>query len=172
MIPHVQGRQILHTQRRECDKHRFLHRVLNTFRVKVPKGAQNGQRLRLSGKGGQGVNGGRNGDLYVVMALAPHPVYRVSGADSYVDLPLAPWGATLGARGEVPTPGGPVEPTVPLGTGAGRRLRLAKRGLPTSHESAGDLFALVRIEVPKVVQGRERELFAELAATSTFNPRA
>jgi curved DNA-binding protein len=72
----------------------------------------------------------------------------------------------------VPTPGGPVEPTVPLGTGAGRRLRLAKRGLPTSHESAGDLFALVRIEVPKVVQGRERELFAELAATSTFNPRA
>lgn len=155
----------------EVDAKGVMHRVPRTFRVRIPKGAEDGQRLRLPGKGGQGVNGGRNGDLYIVMALQVHPLYRVSGKDLYIDLPLTPWEAVLGAKVEVPTLGGPVELNVPAGTGAAKKMRLAKRGLPGSGTSAGDLFAIVSIEVPRHASARERELFSQLAEASSFDPR-
>src|SRR5665647_463596 len=114
----------------EYNKKGFLHRVPRTFKVRIPKGAADGQRLRLAGRGGKGVNGGRDGDLYLNIALHPHPLFRVSGHDLYLDLPLAPWEAVLGATVEVPTLGGPVRLKVPPGTHAGQQLRLAQRGLP------------------------------------------
>ncbi|PUA16479.1 DnaJ C-terminal domain-containing protein [Glaciimonas sp. PCH181] len=156
----------------EYDQQGLQHRVPRTFRVKVPKGAEDGQRLRLPGKGGQGSNGGRNGDLYVIMVLIPHPLYRVSGKDLYIDLPLTPWEAVLGASVQVPTLGGKVELTIPAATAANRQFRLAKRGLPSTSGENGNLFAVVRIEVPKPVTPREQALFGQLAAESTFNPRA
>jgi curved DNA-binding protein len=148
------------------------HRVSKTFSVKVPKGAEDGQRLRLAGKGGAGRNGGPNGDLYIVLALQPHPIYRVSGRDLLLDLSLAPWEAVLGAPVEIPTPGGTVEMNIPAGTAAGRKLRLAKRGLPSAKGEPGDLYAIVRIEVPMAPSARERELYAELKEASTFDPRS
>ena len=90
---------------------------------------------------------------------------------SYVDLPLAPWEAVLGATVEVPTLGGPVHLKVPPSARAGQQLRLAKRGLPRPHGAAGDLYAIVQIVVPAATSERERELFKELAQGSTFNPR-
>jgi curved DNA-binding protein len=155
----------------EYDEKGLLHRVPRTFRVTIPKGAGDGQRLRLAGKGGQGRKGGKAGDLYVVLALQPHPLYRVNGRDLYFDLPLAPWEAVLGASVIVPTLGGTVELNVKAGTTAGRSLRLAKRGLPNAEGGAGDLYAVVQIEVPKTVNARERELYERLAAASDFNPR-
>ena len=148
------------------------HRVAKTFRVTIPKGAQDGQRLRLGGKGGPGRNGGRNGDLYVVLALQAHPIYRVTGRDLYLDLPLAPWEAVLGASVEVPTLAGTVELNIPAGTSAGRKLRLAKRGLSSANGEAGDLYAIVRIEVAAAPSARERELYGELQKDSSFEPRA
>jgi curved DNA-binding protein len=156
----------------EVDAHGLLHRALRTFRINVPKGATSGQRLRLTGKGGPGINGGKPGDLYVVLELEPHPIYRVKGRDLQMDLPLAPWEAVLGAKVKLPTLGGTVEMTIPPGTTAGRKLRLPKRGLPAPGGDAGDLFVTVRIEVPKTVSTRERELLEQLAAASSFNPRA
>jgi curved DNA-binding protein len=155
----------------EYDEHGIPHRVPRTFRVHIPKGATDGQRLRLPGKGGPGRNGGRPGDLYVRIALQPHPLYRVEGHDLYLDLPLAPWEGVLGAKVLVPTLGGSVELTIKPGTSTGQRLRLAKRGLPKPDGGAGDLYAVVRIEVPKTVTPREHELYEELAAVSKFNPR-
>jgi curved DNA-binding protein len=154
----------------EYDQRGLLHRVPRTFRITIPKGATDGQRLRLPGKGGPGLNGGKPGDLYVVIRIAPHPVFRVSGRDLYMDLPLAPWEAVLGAKVEIPTLGGVVELNIKPGTASGQQLRLAKRGLP-SDKGAGDLFAIVRIDVPKTPTARERELFELLAAESGFNPR-
>lgn len=156
----------------EYDKQGLIHRVPRTFRVKVPKGAEDGQRLRLPGKGGQGSNGGKNGDLYVVMVAIPHPFYRVSERDLYIDLPLAPWEAVLGATVQVPTLGGTVELTIPPSTATNRQFRLARRGLPSANGENGNLFAVVRIEVPKSVTPGEKALFEKLAAESTFNPRA
>ncbi|MBV6272108.1 DnaJ domain-containing protein [Alcaligenaceae bacterium CGII-47] len=156
----------------EIDKQGLLRRVPRTFQVRIPKGATNGQRLRLPGKGGASLNGGPSGDLYLVMEIQAHRLYQIDGRDLYVDLPLAPWEATLGASVQVPTPGGRVEMTVPAGTTSGRKLRLGKRGLPSPIEPPGDLFAVVRIEVPKTVGERERELYTQLAAASSFDPRA
>ncbi|MFJ2988712.1 DnaJ C-terminal domain-containing protein [Collimonas sp. NPDC087041] len=156
----------------EYDEHGKLHRVPHTYRVRIPKGAEDGQRLRLAGKGGQGHDGGKHGDLYVVMKVIPHPLYRVTGKDLYIDLPLAPWEAVLGANVQVPTLGGKVELSIPAGTAANRQFRLAKRGLPSASGEQGNLYAVIRIEVPKAATQRERELFEQLAAESTFNPRA
>lgn len=156
----------------EYDARGLLHHVPRTFRVRIPKGAIEGQRLRLAGKGGPGQNGGPPGDLYIVVRLQPHPLYRVSGRDLYLDLPLTPAEAVLGASVEVPTLRGRVELRVAPGTASGRQLRLAQRGLPTADGGHGDLYAVVRIEVPKSPSVRERELYAELAKVSDFNPRS
>jgi curved DNA-binding protein len=145
--------------------------VPKTFKVRIPKGAADGQRLRLAGRGGKGFNGGPDGDLYLNIALHPHSLYRVSGHDLYIDLPLAPWEAVLGATVEVPTLGGAVRLKVPPNTHAGQQLRLSGRGLPTPGGKQGDLFAIAQIAVPTAASERERDLFRQLAQNSTFNPR-
>lgn len=155
----------------EYDENGFLHRVPRAFKARIPKGATDGQRLRVAGKGGRGINGGRDGDLYLNIALHAHPLFRVSGHDLYLDLPLAPWEAVLGATVEVPTLGGPVRLKVPPGTHAGQQLRLAQRGLPKPKTGVGDLFVIPQIVVPTVTSEHERALFKQLADSSTFNPR-
>jgi curved DNA-binding protein len=126
----------------------------------------------VPGKGGKGFNGGRNGDLYLNISLRAHPLYRASGHDLYLDLPLAPWEAVLGTSVEVPTPGGPVRLKVPAATQAGRHLRLPRRGLPTPKGGQGDLFAVVLIVVPSVVSEPEAALYRQLQSASAFDPRA
>jgi len=155
----------------EFDAKGFLHNVPRTFKVRIPKGATDGQRLRLTGRGGKGLNGGRDGDLYLNIALHPHPLFRVSGHDLYLDLPLAPWEAVLGATVEVPTLAGPVSLKVPPNTRAGQQLRLSRRGLPKPSGGEGDLFAIAQIVVPAAPSEREQTLFKQLAESSTFNPR-
>ena len=98
-------------------------------------------------------------------------MFRVSGHDLYLDLPLAPWEAVLGTSIEVPTPAGHVRLKVPAGTRAGQQLRLPKRGLPKPHRGAGDLYAMVQIVVPSEPTAKERSLFEQLADGSRFNPR-
>ena len=129
----------------EYDEQGQLRRVPHAFTARVPKGATDGQRLRVPGKGGKGINGGPDGDLYLNISLRPHPLYRASGHDLYLDLPLAPWEAALGTSIEVPSPGGILRLKVPAGTQAGRQLRLPGRGLPKPREGQGDLYAIVQI---------------------------
>ena len=140
--------------------------------VTIPPGVSEGQKLRLRGKGGKGRSGGADGDIYLHIMLAPHPVFRADNHDLYFDLALAPWEAALGAEVEVPTLDGPVVLTVPQGTRSGRKLRLRGRGLANGRAGRGDLYAAVRIDVPATLSERERELFKELADVSRFNPRA
>src|SRR6202167_1019096 len=156
----------------EYDAQGQVHRVPHAFKARIPKGAGDGQRLRVPGKGGKGFNGGRNGDLYLNISLRPHPLYRANGHDLYLDLPLSPWEAVLGTSVEVPTPGGPVRLKVPAGTQAGRQLRLPRRGLPTPKGAQGDLFAVVLIVVPSVAGEQEAALYRQLAEVSAVDPRA
>ena len=155
----------------EYDEQGGVRRVQREFKARIPKGATDGQRLRLAGQGGKGINGGPSGELYLNIALHPHSLFRVSGHDLYLDLPLTPWEAALGAIVDVPTLGGTVSLKVPPGTSAGRKLRMMKRGLPKPTSGAGDQFAIVQIAVPTVLSERERALFKELGTASTFNPR-
>jgi curved DNA-binding protein len=156
----------------EYDEQGQLRRVPHAFTARVPKGATDGQRLRVPGKGGKGINGGPDGDLYLNISLRPHPLYRASGHDLYLDLPLAPWEAALGTSIEVPSPGGMLRLKVPAGTQAARQLRLPGRGLPKPREGQGDLYAIVQIVLPSVITEPERALYQQLAAASAFDPRA
>ncbi len=142
-----------------------------SFEVTVPAGVTDGQRIRLAGQGGRGSDGAPNGDLYLVVRIAPHPRYRLDGRDLSVSLRLAPWEAALGTAVSVDTPGGEVKVKVPAGTSSGRQIRLRGRGLPNPKGKAGDLFAEARIMVPPRLSRAERRLFEQLAAESDFDPR-
>jgi curved DNA-binding protein len=155
----------------EPDASGHMRRVPRTFKARIAKGATEGQRLRLPGKGGRGLHGGRDGDLYLNIHLLPHPLFRASGHDLYLDLPLAPWEAVLGATVEVPTLEEKVRLKIPAGTRSGQQLRLSGRGLPRPREGRGDLYAVVHIAVPAALGERERALYKQLAEASGFDPR-
>jgi curved DNA-binding protein len=148
-----------------------MRRVPHRVKARIPRGVTNGETLRVPGKGGKGVNGGPDGDLYLGIEVADHPLYRASGRDLYMDLPLSPWEVILGTTIDVPTPAGAVALKIPAGTRAGQQLRLSGRGMTRGSE-AGHLYAIVRIEVPTVVDDRQKKLFKEIADISNFNPRA
>jgi len=156
----------------EWDPDGGVRRVPHRVRTRIPRGVTNGEKLRVPGKGGKGVKGGPDGDLYLDIEVADHPLYRVAGNDLYVDLPLAPWEAVLGTSVELPTPAGSVTLKVPPGTRAGQQLRLSGRGMTRGSGAAGHLYALVRIEVPSVVDDAQKDLYRKLADSSSFDPRA
>ncbi|MET7902829.1 DnaJ C-terminal domain-containing protein [Streptomyces sp. NPDC005355] len=142
-----------------------------SFEVDVPPGVVDGQRIRLAGQGGRGTGDAPAGDLYLRVRILPHPRFRLDGRNIHVQLPVAPWEAALGATVPVPTPGGTAKVTVPPGSSSGRRLRLRGEGMPNPRGPNGDLYAEIRIVVPPELTDRERQLFEELAATSSFDPR-
>jgi curved DNA-binding protein len=142
------------------------------YDVTVPPGVTDGQRIRLSGQGGQGSEGAPAGDLYLRVRIRPDDRYRVDGRDIYVQAFVAPWEAALGTTVPVTTPGGEVKVKVPAGSSSGRRLRLAGEGMPNPRGKPGDLYAEVRILVPRRLHRRERELFEELARESNFDARS
>ena len=156
----------------EFDDNGVAHRVPRVVTVRIPRGVTDGQKLRVPGKGGKGARGGRAGDLYLDIAVTPHRLFRADGRDLFVDLPLAPWEAVLGASIALPTPAGTVNLKVPAGTRAGQQLRLAGRGLARTDGSAGNLFAIVQIAVPTITDDAQRALYRQLLETSNFNPRA
>ncbi len=155
----------------EYDANGLPHRAMRTYRITIPRSAVDGQKLRLGGKGGPGRHGAAAGDLYVVLRLAPHPRFRVSGRDLYLDLPLAPWEAVLGTTVEISTLGGKVALDIKPFTMAGQKLRLGKRGLPAASESSGDLYAVVQIVVPAAASDAMKALYQQLAEQSGFDPR-
>jgi curved DNA-binding protein len=142
------------------------------YEVNIPAGVRDGQRIRLAGEGGAGVSGGPSGDLFLRVRLRPHPRFRVEGRDLYTDLPVTPWEAVLGATVEVPTLNGTTRVKVPPGSSTGRKLRLRGQGMPGPRGGLGDLYATIKVEVPKKPTAEERKLFEQLAEVSSFNPRA
>ncbi len=141
-----------------------------TLNVRIPVGIKAGQQIRLAGQGSPGFGGGSAGDLYLEVEFKPHPRYRVEDRDLYLDLPLAPWEAALGARVRVPTPAGVVELNVPAGTAAGNKMRLKGRGLPG--KTPGDLFAVVKIVLPPAKTDADKELYRKMERDMEFNPRS
>jgi len=138
--------------------------------VNIPKGVREGQHLRLAGQGGVG-QGGPAGDLYLEIAFRPHPHFRIDGRDVYVNLPIAPWEAALGAAVTAPTPEGSVQLTIPPASSSGRRLRLKGRGLPGN--PPGDLYAVLDVKAPPAESSAAKEAYAALArAFPHFNPRS
>lgn len=140
-----------------------------TLEVSIPKGVRAGQHLRLAGQGAPGLGGGAAGDLYLEIAFKPDARFRVDGRDVYLDLPLAPWEAALGAAVDAPTPEGTVQLTVPPGSAAGRQLRLKGRGIPGS--PPGDLYVVLAIALPPADSEAARDAYRTMAQAFDFNPR-
>jgi curved DNA-binding protein len=146
--------------------------VTESFKVRIPPGVQNGRTIRVPGHGGEGVAGGPSGDLYLRVHFAAHPDFRVSGADLYYDLALAPWEAVLGTTVSVPSVEGTLNGKIPAGIDSGERVRLRGRGLPQGPKGdRGDLYLVVNIRIPKKVNDQERRLWEELRSVSSFDPR-
>ena len=138
--------------------------------VNIPKGIRAGQHLRLSGQGEAGFGDAAAGDLYLEIEFAPHPQFRVDGRDVYLDLPVAPWEAALGASVTAPMPDGSVELTVPAGSSAGRKLRLKGKGLPSV--PPGDLYAVLTIALPPADSLPAQDAYRAMSkAFGDFNPR-
>ncbi|MDI1300093.1 DnaJ C-terminal domain-containing protein [Methylotenera sp.] len=156
----------------EYDAQGQLKRMPHTFKARIPQGVTDGQKMLLRGKGGKGANGGPDGNLYLNISFTPHRLFRVIDHDLFIDLPLTVSEAALGATVKIPTLDGAVNLKVPEGIASGQKLRIGKRGLPRKGQGNGDLYAIAQIVVPAKPSDKERELFRELAAISTFNPRA
>lgn len=141
-----------------------------SLNVKIPKGVKQGQRIRLAGQGAAGMGGGTAGDLYLEIEFEPQEHYRVEGHDVYLDLPVTPWEAALGARVKVPTPDGIVDLTIPENTRTGRLLRLKGRGIPA--KSPGDLYVVPRITLPPADTEAAQALYRKMQKEMPFNPRS
>jgi molecular chaperone DnaJ len=146
-----------------------------TIQVKVPPGIEEGARLRVTGEGEAGIAGGPPGDLYVVMVLREHPLFRREGTDLHLEVPIPFVQAALGGEIDVPTLDGRVKLSIPEGTQSGRVLRLRGKGLPPLQprldpeqlkKMRGDLYVKVFVEVPTKLNSRQRELLEEFAAQS------
>jgi curved DNA-binding protein len=143
-----------------------------SVRIRIPKGIQEGQLIRVAGHGQPGANGGDPGDLFLRVRLERHPDFRVQGSDLHYDLRLAPWEAVLGTTVEVGTLHGPVKIKIPPRTAPGTEFRIRGRGLPA--EKAGEfgaLYAAVKIALPETISSEEEALWKQLAERSNFNPR-
>ena len=141
-----------------------------TLDVNIPKGIREGQQMRLAGQGGPGLGNGPAGDLFLEISFNSHKQFRVDGRDVYIDLPLAPWEAALGASVSAATPDGAVELTIPPNSVAGRKLRLKGRGIPGN--PAGDLYVVLGVALPLAESAANKAAYEAFAASFEFNPRA
>lgn len=139
------------------------------LKVKIPKGIKNEQKIRLAGQGGPGINGGKPGDMYLEVEFEKHKYYKVDGADLYIDLPVAPWEAALGAKIKIPTPSGSVEMKIPSNTLQDKTLRLKGKGIPAKKH--GDLYVVVDIVLPPAKDEKSKKVYEEMKKLN-FNPRA
>ncbi|RUP00435.1 DnaJ C-terminal domain-containing protein [Hyphomicrobium sp.] len=138
--------------------------------VQIPKGVVEGQTIRLKGQGSPGIGNAPPGDLYLEVRFKPDRLYRVDGKNLYLELPLAPWEAALGASVKMPTPSGAIMLKVPAGSANGRELRVRGRGIPA--KEPGDLYAVLKIVWPPANVDKARKIYEEMAKELAFDPRA
>jgi molecular chaperone DnaJ len=141
--------------------------------VRIKAGTRDGQRIRLAGKGNAGAHGGPAGDLYVIIRLDPHPVFRRDGDDIYLTVPVSATEAALGAKIEVPTIDGRALLKIPPGTQPGQKLRLREKGVPSATKEGvrGDEIVEITVSVPMPRDERTKELLRELAKLNPEDPR-
>jgi curved DNA-binding protein len=141
-----------------------------TLKVRIPKGVRQGQQIRLAGQGATGMGGGKAGNLYLEIEFKSHRFYRVEGADVYLELPLAPWEAALGASVKVPTPSGAIDLKIPPNSQAGKKLRLKGRGIPA--KTTGDLYVVLQIALPPADNDKARGIYERMKEELEFDARA
>lgn len=163
------ARRQLSLEQPVLDQRGRMHRQIRTLNVKIPAGVTTGQHIRLKGQGGEGLGGAGSGDLYLEIAIDPHPYYVLDGKNVSLTLSVTPWEAALGAVIAVPTLGGPVDLRIPPSTQTGKKLRLKGRGLPG--KQPGDQYVVLKIVIPEPKTEEDRALYRAMAEKMPFNPR-
>jgi len=138
------------------------------IKVRIPAGVMQDQKIRAKGKGYTGFNGGPNGDVLIKINLEKHPHYKVEGQDVYLDLPVTPWEAALGAKVEIPTLKGKVKMSIAAGTQSGTKLRIKDRGLG---KTPGNQYVVIQIVTPPAETGEAKALYEKMAEMMPLNPR-
>ena len=136
---------------------------IKTLAVKIPSGMQDGSRIRLKGQGGEGMQGGPRGDLFLKVRLAAHPVYKLVGNDLETEITVRPEQAVLGDKVNVSTMDGQVTMKVPAAARSGMRLRLRGKGWPVK-DGRGDHYIKIKIDIPEQLSEAEEELYRQLAS--------
>lgn len=171
LVDSYQGsKQSLTLQRPAVDNSGHVITRPHTLQVSIPKGITEGQQIRLSGQGAEGMGGGNNGDLFLEVAFAAHSHFIPDNRDIMLTLPITPWEAALGASVPVPTLGGTVELKIPPNSQTGKKLRLKGRGL-CSAKLSGDQYVTLAIMAPKPVTKKDTEIYTSMKKAMSFNPR-
>jgi curved DNA-binding protein len=155
----------------EVDEKGQIRPAVQTYQVRIPAGIADGSRIRLAGKGGEGIGGGPPGNLFLKVHLLPHNRFQIDGNDLIYELSVTPWEAVLGADIPVQLLDGNISLKITPGTQNGKKMRLKGKGLPKKGSGRGDLFVKIKIVIPRTTSEREKELYAEMAKISSYNPR-
>ena len=144
---------------------------MKVFTITIPAGIRNGEKIRLLRQGKEGINGGKNGDLFIKVNVANNKKFRLKGNDLYTDLYLTPWEAALGTKAQVSSIDEPTQVYIPEGIQTGELIRIPGKGYKDGKGGRGDLVAEIKVMVPKKLSSEERNLFENLNKVSKFNPR-
>ena len=144
---------------------------MKTFTVTVPQGIRDGEKIRLIGQGKPGINGAKNGDLFIKINIKNDKRFKLQGSDMYTDLLITPLEAALGTRVNIQSIDEETKVYIPQGIQSGEKIRIPGKGYKDGKGSRGDLIAEVKIMVPKKLTNEEKKIFEELNHISTFNPR-
>ena len=145
---------------------------VETIRVRIPAGIDDGKKIRLRGQGEPGVGDAPAGDILLTVHVSPHPYFRRSGNRLDVRVPVTLAEAAQGAKIDVPTPKGTITLTVPPNTSSGKRLRIKGHGIQPANQPPGDLFAEIQIMLPENLDAEERSQLAEISNRYPQSPRA
>ena len=150
---------------------RTVNGKMKTFAIKIPSGIRNGEKIRLLGQGKNGVNGGKNGDLFIKINIQNNSKFKLEGCDLLTDLYLTPWEAALGKRVNINSIEETVSLYIPPGIQSGEKIKIPQKGYKDGEGSRGDLVLDIKTVVPKKLSEEEKELFEKLDNISNFNPR-
>ena len=145
---------------------------MKTFTVSIPAGIRDGEKIRLIGQGKPGINGGKNGDLFIKINIENDNKFKLKGYDLYTDLCLTPWEAALGTRVKIDSIDDETQVYIPQGIQSGEIVKIQSKGYKNGQGGRGDLIAEVKIMVPKQLTDEEKNLFEKLDEISKFNPRS
>lgn len=150
---------------------RTIDGKMKVFTITIPAGIRNGEKIRLLRQGKEGINGGKNGDLFIKVNIKNNKKFKLKGNDLYTDLYLTPWEAALGTKAQVSSIDDPTQVYIPEGIQTGEVIRIPGKGYKDGKGGRGDLIAEIKVMVPKKLSLEERNLFENLNKISTFNPR-
>ena len=138
----------------------------------MPAGIQNGEKIRLIGQGKEGINGGKNGDLYIKVNIEDNKKYKLNGTDLYTIIPITPWDAALGTKTKILSiDDSKTQVYIPNGVQSGETIEIPQKGYKTTDGQRGNLIAQIKIVVPDKLTAEEKEMFKKLKEISKFNPK-